>query len=253
MMEGVLTLLREDIFENFETFLPAEKSAPGETRGNVRATHGILFVEDFDQPAPVLAPPPAEPEIIEPRFCEADIQAAHAAGRELGMVAGRTEHAAVQSELSAAALAAIGDALAATREDAAAVAQHAAEDLAGTMLAVLQAALPAATDAMAGGEVDALLRTLLPALTREPDVQIRVHADLVDTVTASLHTVLPQFGGRLMISGDAALARTDVEVIWQNGEARRDCAALWAELREVLAPYGLPEIDIVLKDAGHGE
>ena len=101
--------------------------------------------------------------------------------------------------------------------------------------------------------MDALLRTLLPALTREPDVQIRVHADLVDTVTASLHTVLPQFGGRLMISGDAALARTDVEVIWQNGEARRDCAALWAELREVLAPYGLPEIDIVLKDAGHGE
>jgi len=254
LMEGVLTLLRDDVFETFETILqaaPRLQDAPGNVLG---AAPGILFVEDFDPPAVAPQPAPlAEPEIIEPSFCEADIEAAQAAGRELGLAAARAEHTAVQAELSAAALAEIGDALAATRADAVAVAQRVAEDLAAAMLALLQVALPDAAEASAAQEVDALLRTLLPALTREPDVQIRVHADLVDTVTRSLGAMRPQFGERLSISGDPALAKADVVVAWQDGEARRDCAALWDELREVLAPYGLPDIDVVLKGAGHGQ
>jgi flagellar biosynthesis/type III secretory pathway protein FliH len=253
-MSSALTLLREEVFENFETILPEALPAM-RARLSPGSLHGILFVEDFDHPAPPPAPEPpaAEPEIIAPSFSETDIEAAHEAGRELGLQAALAEHNAVQAGLSAAALAAIGDMLAATRNDAAAVAQRVAEDLACAVLALLQAALPAAAEASAGHELDALLRVLLPALTREPEVRIALHPELVDSISQSLAGLQPQFGDRLHVAAEPGLAKPDVTVTWRDGEAKRDWEALWRDLCEILAPYALPDIAAIMKGACHGQ
>jgi hypothetical protein len=249
-MDGLLSFLQDPAFENFETILPDERPrAPAPPLP--RRAPGILFVEDFDQ-KPVDPPDEtAEPEIIAPVFTEADMDAAREAGRQAGLLEARTEHHAVQSQLCAAAMAAIGDALAATRGDAEAVAQSVAEDAASAMLALLQAALPAAADALAGSEVVALLAVLLPALRREPDVEVRLHPDALPGVADELNGIFANYAGRLTLTADGTLAPADAKIVWQGGEAVRDTAKLWNDIRTALLPYALPSVATILKGATH--
>jgi hypothetical protein len=138
-----------------------------------RGAPGILYVEDFD------APPPREtrgaPDIITPGFTSEDVEAAREEGFQAGLATAQAEHHAVQTELHTAALTAIGEALAAARGEAATVAQHMADELATTVLALLAAALPASAATLAGVEIAALLACVLPPLKREPSLTVRVH------------------------------------------------------------------------------
>jgi flagellar biosynthesis/type III secretory pathway protein FliH len=246
-----LPFLQDLVFENFETILPGGRAGAPPCAPRQHAAPGILFVEDFDQTPAETPDTVAEPEIIAPVFSEADIEAAREAGRQAGLTEARTEHHAVQAQLCAAAMAAIGDALAATRGDAEAVALRVAEDLAAAMLALLQAALPAASEALAGREVEALLAALLPALRREPDVELRLHPATLSGIADDLNSLFPNYGGRLKLTGDAALALADAKIVWHDGEARRDTAKLWDDVRAALQPYALPSLATILKGADH--
>jgi flagellar biosynthesis/type III secretory pathway protein FliH len=211
---------------------------------------GILYVEDFDAPA-APAPPPV-PDIVTPRILPEDIARAHEAGRQAGLLEARAEQSTIQAELRTAALAAIGDALGSARADAARIAHAMADELAATLLALLQAALPAASDALAGQEITALVAALLPGLRREPSAAIRVHPSLLGEIGSSLQTLWPDHGGRLAVTPDDTIARADVRVSWEDGEARRDTRALWQSVRTALTPYALPSLESILEGVAHG-
>jgi flagellar biosynthesis/type III secretory pathway protein FliH len=211
---------------------------------------GILYVEDFDAPAVPESPP--VPDIATPRISPEDMERVREEGRQAGLSEARAEQAAIRAELCTAALAAIGDALGSARADAARIAHAMADELAATLLALLQAALPAASEALAHQEVIALVAALLPGLKREPSAAIHVHPSLLGDIGSSLQTLWPDHGGRLAVMPDDTLARADVRVAWEDGEARRDTSALWQSVRTALAPYALPSLETIMEGAAHG-
>jgi hypothetical protein len=132
-----------------------------------------------------------------------------------------------------------------------------AEDLAATMWALLQAAaLPAAAEASAGREITALMDMLLPPLVREPSLEVRVHPAVLEEVSESLRQGWPELAP-LSTADDrgcyAGHGGCSADLATWRGAARY-ADALWRELREVLAPYGLPDRSmLILKGAGHGQ
>ena len=197
------------------------------------ALTGVLYAEDFDD-----IPPRAgrdAPEIIAPSYSADDVDLARDQGHAAGLEEARAEHAIVQTALCNAALTAIGDAIVQGRADASAVSRHMANDIAGTLLALLRAALPATAARLAPAEVTALLEVLLPPLSQAPGVTVRVHPSLLENISAQLS----RFPG-VTVSGDAALSPSDVAVTWEDGHARRDWATLWTHITTALAPFALP-------------
>jgi flagellar assembly protein FliH len=209
---------------------------------------GILYVEDFD--APVQPHAPAAPHIITPELTEADLEHARSEAYLAGQRDTRQEQANLRADLQAATLASIGDALAASRGDAARVAQSMSEELAATLLTVLAAALPAAAASLAGTEVSAMVIAVLAGLRREPVVRVMVHPNVMDEVTAAIHTALPAQAERVVLCADAALEPGDAHVTWTDGAARRDTEAHWNALREALRCYQLPELQDIAADLG---
>jgi flagellar biosynthesis/type III secretory pathway protein FliH len=210
---------------------------------------GILYIEDFDAPAPK----PAVPDIIAPAFTQEDIDTAHREGYEAGSTAALADHTALHTQLRTAALASIGDALATSHSHAREAAQAMAGELAATLLALLAAALPATAAANATTEINALLATLLPPLMREPALSLRVHPTLLADITATLHAHFPSFVPRLAIEADAHLTPPDIRLSWEQGAAAHDTAQLWNDLRAALAPYNLPPLTALLKDIQDGQ
>jgi flagellar biosynthesis/type III secretory pathway protein FliH len=214
-----------------------------------RGGPGILYVEDFD------APPPRDrraPDIITPSFTHAELEAAREEGFKAGLATAQGEHHAVQTELRTAALTAIGEALAAARGEAAAVAQHMAGELVSTVLALVEAALPAAASRLAGAEIAALLACVLPPLKREPALTVRVHPDVHDETEDAIARIWPDHLTRVAVIPDGTLAASDVVVTWSDGEARRETAALWEAIRAALTPCALPALDTILEGMHHG-
>ncbi len=189
------------------------------------------------------------PDIITPSFTQADVEAAREEGHQAGLTEAQAEHHTVQTELRTAALTAIGEALAAARGDAAGVARHMADELSATILSLLAAALPAAAATLAGPEIAALLACVLPPLKREPSLTVRVHPGIATETETAIARIWPHPTTKVTILPDASLAPSDVAVIWAEGEAHRDTASLWAELRTALAPCALPSLDTILQDA----
>jgi flagellar biosynthesis/type III secretory pathway protein FliH len=241
------------LFEIDDIFERAPASAAAHT--------GILFVEDFDIPEETPQPIPAPeetPEIIAPVFSFEDYTAACNAAREAGTRAGREEAlqetAVIQQQLQTAALAGINDALAAGQAERHAASRRMADELAHTLLAMLAAALPATSQALAGSETAALLQAILPPLNREPELHIEVHPSLLETITAALLPFRQTHRGALHLTGRETLAPADVIVRWAEGEATRDTRTLWANIRAALALFALPSDPSTdfLKDNEHG-
>jgi flagellar biosynthesis/type III secretory pathway protein FliH len=216
-----------------------------------RGAPGILYVEDFDAPAP--RERQSVPDIITPSFSHGELEAAREEGFKAGLATAQGEHHMLQTELRTAAMTAIGEALAAARGEAAVVAQRMAGELAATVLALVQAALPAAAATLAGGEIAALLACVLPPMKREPVLAVRVHPELCEETEAAIARIWPDHHMRVTIAADTALAPSDVVVTWQEGEARRDTGSLWEALRAALAPCALPSLDTIMEGLCHGE
>jgi flagellar biosynthesis/type III secretory pathway protein FliH len=205
---------------------------------------GILYVEDFDvEPAPagpsedVPEPPPPPP------LTPDDLESARQQGYAEGVQSALADALLVQTQLQAAALQSMADALGASRAMLERLARSHAEDAARTLVGVLQAAVPATMARHAATEIEAVMTALLPGLAFEPELRVRAHPDLADTVREALVAMLPPDAGVLSVAVDAGLAQGDVQVGWKDGGARRDCALIWDEIRAVLAPLGLPTIE----------
>jgi flagellar biosynthesis/type III secretory pathway protein FliH len=214
---------------------------------NRSGNSSVLFEEDFDLPQRAPAPPPPpEPEVIEPVFSAAELAAARTeAWREADQHA-RAELADVGAAATAKALEAIAAQLSKTAGDARAIAEETAEALAHLLLAGFAAAFPALCRRHGPAEVQAVLRTLLPALESEPKVTIRVEPAALAAVRQELDQLDPDLVARMQIVPAEGLRPGDVRVAWQAGQATRDTARLWQDIEAVLAPTGLlpPEAPI---------
>ena len=208
----------------------------------------ILYAEDFDSP---LEEPPAPPSAAPPAlFSAADVEAARAAGREAGFAAAAEDQANLRAGLETTALQSLAAAVAATRHDAASIADTRAEALAGAMLAVLNAAVPALTAAHADVEVGAILTALLPGLRIEPVVRVRIHPDLENCLRAAWARMSQdEPAGELQLTADPSMPRGDVRLSWADGRATRDTAGIWDAIRSALAPFDMPS----LQELVHGQ
>jgi flagellar biosynthesis/type III secretory pathway protein FliH len=206
-----------------------------------RSAGGVLFIEDFDEPPPACTAD--QPVIIAPSYTAEDVEAA----REHGRHAALEDQAAVHGALVHAALTAIADELAKSRQDAVALATAHAEQIAGSVLALLTACLPATAARVAPAEIRALTDALLPPLAREPGVDLRVHPDMLAAISDSLATLRD-----VTVTGDPALHISDVAIQWRDGEARRDWKTLWAGITASLPALALPDDLTQLMIAGDG-
>jgi len=209
-------------------------------------TDGILYVEDFDAPPAPRAPeqspepPPAPPE---PVFTKADVLAAHAAGRQEGVQAALDDAKLLQAQLQAAATQALADSVSAGRAALERIAAQQAEGAARAVLAILQAAVPETMARHAQTELDAVIAALVPGLRCEPELRVRVHPDLADHVREQLVGLLDGEGGVLSVAADPSLSPGDIQINWADGGARRDGTEIYADIRDALAPLGLPALE----------
>lgn len=206
------------------------------------ATHSILYAEDFDDPAPpdeAGAPPEAEPEVIEPSFTVAEIEAARAAAYAEGTAAERARAAADDEEARSRTLVAVATALADAKAAARAAAEDAAEALAQAVLAVVAAGLPALCAHHGEHESRALLQALLPTLGLEPRITVRLNPRLLGAVRNDLARLDPEIAAAVHLVPTDAMPPGDVRVSWDGGTCERSAAATCAAVRETLAPLGL--------------
>lgn len=211
------------------------------------ALSGVLYAEDFDAPepappAPATAPPPPPPEpiVLEPTFSLADLRRAAEHAQEAGRALERQESELNAASLRTDALGRIADALNQARGDADRIAADAASATADTVLAAVAAVLPGFARLRGMDEVAALLRLLLPAMSHEPRLGVRVHPSLIDGLRQDLAPLLQDGSTSIDWLASDAMQPGDVNVRWQNGMMVRDMTALCAQVVALIAPGKTP-------------
>ncbi len=197
----------------------------------------MLYAEDFDEDGDPPAAPAAEPEVIEPGFTGAELDAARAEAREAGRR--DVEHGLVAARVRAVELIAAG--LADARAAAAEVAEDTALAVARAVLAATAACLPALCARHGAAEVAALARALLPALRTEPKVAVRVNPLLLAGLQDELGAMDAELAERVQLLPVDAMPPGDLRVSWAGGSAVRDAAEARAAVRDGLARLGLWE------------
>lgn len=192
---------------------------------------GVLFAEDFDQPAPATAP-------VRPSFTAEDVAAVRAAafaeGRDLGFATAATEHEVAL----AAAAARIAERLAALRAEAEAATEAAAKHVATLLLGTLAALFPALCARHGVQEADAVLRAVLPGLGEQPSLRLAANPRLLPALQDSLARHDATLAARTEFVPSELAAAGDIDLRWQQGGASRSAAGLWAAVAAALAPAG---------------
>jgi flagellar assembly protein FliH len=198
----------------------------------------FLFPDNLDEPAPVpaampAAPPPPEP----PPLTEADLARARAEGFAEGSRAGRAAAEAEREALVARALEAIAGQLEGATATVARIAEESAMAIARLVMDTVAIAYPTLAARYGEAELRAFIDTVLPPLSREPEVTIHVHPALADALAAQIAPMrlrkVPQ------IIPDEAIAHGNGLVLWENGLAERDAGRAWTEIAQALRPLGL--------------
>ncbi len=210
---------------------------------------GILYVEDFDD-KPHTARKETAPEPALPSFSALELSQAREAGRQEGLAAALADAQLLHAQLQLAAMQSLADGLSATRSTYDDIVSGSAEQTSQTILAVLQAALPAVMSRHDRAELQALVAAVAPQLACEPELRVRAHPDLAEFVRETLMSALRTTDCVLSVCADTSLQPGDVLLTWQDGQARRDCAATWMAISVALAPLGLPTLEEVCHARG---
>lgn len=215
---------------------------------------GGLFAEDFDLPRQ--RDGTHEPGVIAPCFSAADIAAARAEAWAEGHEAGTAEANAATTAATRALLETIAATLQAARAELTEVAERSAEAIARLLLDSLAATFPALCVRHGEGELRALIRTILPALSREPAVTIRVNPAHTPALMRELDRLDPELVERVQLIPVEAIPLGDARASWRDGAAQRDAAGLWGQVRAVLEPAGLLSHETApaaVKEAAHAD
>jgi flagellar biosynthesis/type III secretory pathway protein FliH len=201
---------------------------------------GTLFGEDFDRPEAA----PAQ-EAIEPVFSAAELANAREAAWRQGNTAGLAEAAAGDAAAMRCTIESIAAQFADARDTAAALAEQSADAIARLLLDSLAAAFPVLCACYGEAEVQAIVRSVLPALTQEQVVTIRTNPLTARSLVREIGRLDPDLAARVQIVESDAMTPGDVKIAWRNGAAVRDATALWEQVAAILAPAGLLRTDVV--------
>lgn len=214
------------------------------TKDRHRALFGVLYAEDFDADA---APPPTpaaeeipEPEVIEPTYSAAELEAAHAAGHAAGLLEAGHGLAASRVQMLGLIAHGLGDASSA----AAAVAEETARAVASTMLGAMAACLPAACAHHGASELQALVRAIVPGLVNEPRIAVRVHPLMASALEAEIATLDCEIAERVVLIPTERLPPGDARISWQDGSVVRDAGRTRRGIQDALAAIGLLEQEL---------
>ena len=200
---------------------------------------GVLYAEDFDDEAkpPVEHEEPPEPELIEPMFTGVELDAARAEAKLAGRA--EAERGIIASRVQLLSL--IATSMTEAQDGARAAAEHTAEAVARCMLTALTACLPALCERHGAGELRALARAVLPALTDEPRITVRIHPHMVAVLEEELATLDFEIAERVHLVATDAIAPGDARINWAEGSAVRDAARARSAVHDALAALGLHE------------
>jgi flagellar assembly protein FliH len=201
---------------------------------------GALFGEDFDRPE--AAP---EPEVIEPVFSAAELANAREAAWRQGNAAGLEEAAASDAAATRRAIEALATQFPDASDTAAALSEQSADAIARPLLDSLAAAFPVLCACYGEAEVQAIVRSVLPALTQEHVVTVRTNPLTARSLLREIGRLDPDFAARVQIAECDAMTPGDVKIAWRNGAVVRDATALWEQVAAILAPAGLLRTDVV--------
>lgn len=198
---------------------------------------GGLFSIDFDAPPEPAAPP--EPEVIEPVFSIAELDAARAEawrdGHAAAMADAVRDHEAVARDTLATVAAALADA----RSAAVGSAQDAAEALARLLFDCFASAFPSLAARQGEAEVRSIVSHVVPLMHHEPTITVRVSPNAAEIIERDIAILNPDLADQVRVIATDTVAVGDVRIAWRNGTAVRDTAAIWANIESVLAPAGL--------------
>jgi flagellar biosynthesis/type III secretory pathway protein FliH len=154
-----------------------------------------------------------------------------------GLTAGREAEQASREAAVAESLSRIADAVADARWAADVVAEETAAEMARLVSDVLARALPSLAERVAGQDAMAFAAGLLPALSAEPRIDIRVASSVAPDLAAHLASQ-----PTMHVTADAALPEGDVRISWRDGQAehRNEAfrSAIVGMIASLLAPAG---------------
>ena len=209
---------------------------------------GVLFEEAFDRPASL-----PEPEVIEPTFSTAELASARDAAWRDGHDAGIAEAAAADAAATRRAVELIAAELNAARDTAATLVEQSADAIARLLLGSLAATFPALCAHHGEAEVQAIVRAVLPGLSQEPAITVRINPRNAPCVAREIDQVDPGLVARVRINECDAMPSGDVRIDWRNGAAVRDAGVLWEQVAAVLVPAGLLRPDATIRETVDGE
>ena len=81
-----------------------------------------------------------------------------------------------------------------------------------------------------------MLAQVLPGLSREPELLVLVRPEMRDGLAALVARLGREGAGHVSVQGDETLDDGEVRVRWSAGEARRQPAAIWQAVVQMLQP-----------------
>jgi flagellar biosynthesis/type III secretory pathway protein FliH len=214
-----------------------------------RPSGKVLFAEDFDLPPDSDNPP--EPEVIEPTFSLAEVEAARAQGAQAAREATSAEATAADHAIVRQTVTAIAEQLTAAHNELLDLAEQSAAAIARLLLGSLGAVMPEFAARHGEAELQAIIRIVLPGLFKEPAVTLRINPQHCTTVAREIERLDPDLAARLQIVPSETIPAGDARVGWRNGGATRDAAGLWTQVAATLALSGLSPLLSEPKEIAH--
>jgi hypothetical protein len=134
------------------------------------------------------------------------------------------------------------------RDEAARIADQAAEAIAHLLLDCFATAFPALCERHGDREVRAILHAVLPPLRQEPKITIRVDPVSAGPIVHEITRLDPDLLSRVDVISTDTMQGGDLRITWRNGSAVRDTGTLWREVSDILAPAGLLPTHPALKE-----
>ena len=179
----------------------------------------------------------AAPEVPQPKFTQAQLDAA----REEGFVAGHTaaleEAETARGHYVADAINLIGQGLAKLDEQQQNANREIGESAIRLLFAVARKTIPETANQFAQENVTDFVKKILHLVLGEPKMIIRVHSMIVEDIQTRMSDVFTRAGfqGGYSVIADYELQPGDCRVEWSGGGAERSEAKIWREIERAMA------------------
>ena len=211
------------------------------------ANQKFLFDNSFEAPLPsgaeAVAPPPPEPEVVEPEITEDDLEQARDEGRREGIDLGREEgrseaYAGIEQttqNLLVGLTGRIGELITEQPKLRRVIATEAL-DAASTIVKKL---LPSLEKSEALKEIEAVVSECLERAQDEPRLVVRVSERMLEPVKTRIDALVASegFEGKIVFLAVEGFGDSDVRVEWADGGAERNVENLWRDIDQILARF----------------